>query len=193
MKNYTYEEAYTSLNISRSNFFSRLNLVRPSLETHITKQENINYISAQGLEILRDYKKLNTEKSDERDQQLQDLQEKIRKMAEETNAAQDAFKEKSYQTCLLEEQLKNKDYQTNFLEEQLREKSENNIFLQEQLKEKDNQLKALSALVENGQILLKQEQEQCRLLAESVSMPEEVIQVPQAIQQKGIWQKIFRK
>lgn len=179
MKKYTYEEAYKNLNISRTNFFSRLNLVRAKIENHITKQDGINYIDQQGFDLLQNYKKINTEKNDEKEKQFQLLQDQLKKITEENISYQEKLKEKAYQHSLIEEQLK--------------DKFQNNSFLQEQLREKDQQIKTLTTLVENGQILLKQEQEQCKLLAESVqTVHDEVVQIPQTVQSKGLWQKIFR-
>jgi hypothetical protein len=94
----------------------------------------------------------------------------------------------SDETLVLQEAIKQMAEASIFQQKQV-------AFLQEQLREKDNQLKHLTTLVENGQVLLKNEQEQRVLLQEKYEQvtqyPEETISPPQTIETKGIWKKIF--
>lgn len=144
---YTVTEAAKILNITRQSIYNKLNSLNDVLQPHISKKNNVKYLSNEAVEIIQ--KNINGEDVKSNlyniDKELIDLYK---------NQINDLQNHVATIKSTYEEQIKNL---TNTYRTQIE-------YIKEESNKKTNQLENKDKLLENMQVLLKDTKEQVHLL-----------------------------
>mgnify|MGYP001593871298 CR=1 FL=1 len=176
---YTIAEISDLISLSKVSIYRKLKLKQ--LEQFISKKQGVTYVTEEGLTLIKDTLKVNTDrsKSDNKSKTNTPLNDYIATDKEDLNIKKDYLD-------MLKEQLKVKDLQL----------SEKDV----QLNQKDIQIGELHSLIENSQVLLKEKPKQDILQLENhfKDLDNKLIEIKDKMQKKekdhkGIFKKIFNK
>lgn len=148
---YTIKEALAELNISKATLYYRINKLKRNIEPHILTRNGKNFISHEGIEILRGNHGLDG-LPDSSDISLDHPDHSPNSSDNSLDCSDCGL------NCSENQKQINNDAFNIFKME--------NEFLKLQIREKDNQIQTLSRLVENSQLLLKHEQDKNTMLIE---------------------------
>lgn len=172
---YTVAEAADFTNLSKVSIYNKLKL--KELEPYITKNKGVTYISEDGVNLIKS--SLNLKNDNLKDLNHNDMD----------TALNDGIEPR-------EEDLNVKDDYINYL------KAENEKLWQE-IQEKNNQITNFSRLVQNGQVLLKDKNDNDNILeleAHFTELDNKLIKIREQMEErrisqekKGFWGKIFKR
>lgn len=160
---YTIAEASEILSVSKVTIYNKLKALKKELKDHVRTKQGIKYIDTEGLEVIKVSMSGKVEG-------LNDLNnEEVAATAEALNfEGLNAFNK----------ELKSLEKVIGILEKQLEEKDR-------QLERKDEQLKHNDKILENFQVLLREEQQNRLLLEERINQVKE--------EPKSFWDRLFNK
>lgn len=155
MANYKVVDVAKMLDVSKVTIYEKMKLLKKELKPYIKLKGNVKYIDTQGIEIIR--------------RSLKDYQE-------EENNQENFTKSKLNTEHDIEGSIENAYIQ------HLKTEIE---YYRNQLKAKDEQINTHMELIQNFQVLIKQEQTKYLLLEEKYKEQQEA--------PKGFWSKLLKK